>query len=115
MELFGELVGWSAFVNTLLAERISDAEAAEEEYEQAFSKALVEHKIDSVTEAKAYATVDPAVVAAKEEFQRLDAERRAFRTYYENLKEDQFYVSRELTRRGHVAPYERRDDRWGKG
>ena len=115
MELFGELVAWSAFVNTLLNERISDAEQAEEDYEQTFSTALTDHHIESVTVAKAYATASPAVAEAKEKFQMLDAERRAFRAYYENLKEDQFYLSRELTRRGHGAAFDRRDDRWGKG
>lgn len=115
MEIFRELVVWSAFVNTLLTERISDAEAAEEVYDQAYSEALTRHNIDSVTVAKAYATNDPEVRAAKEKFLAVDAERRAFRSYYENLKEDQFFVSRELTRRGHSAPFERREDRWGGG
>lgn len=115
MELFRELVVWSDFVNTLLTEKISEAEEAEEAYERAFSEALTASRSESVTVAKALATKDPTVKAAKDRFMAVDAERRAFRAYYENLDRDRFFVSREITRRGDIAPHVRRDDRFGGG
>ncbi len=117
MDLMVELTRWNEYAAT----RLSQAEIEERELEYRISQetavALIKNwtggREERVAIAKAQAMVDPQIAEWGEKHMQLHAHRKLLQSLYESLERKIATVSRELTRRTSMEPYQMRTHRWG--
>jgi hypothetical protein len=68
---------------------------------------------DRVAIAKAQVETDKQIERLRQDHGQSYAYRKLLENLYDATERKTNTVSRELTRRGHFAPHERRSDRWG--
>jgi hypothetical protein len=68
---------------------------------------------DRVAIAKAQVETDKQIERLRQDHGQSYAYRKLLENLYDATERKTSTVSRELTRRGHFAPHERRSDRWG--
>ena len=113
MSMFSEMVSWSNFAATILAQaEIEETKAeAEVKYQEAvqFVKAPINTK---VTDVRAQMHMVPEVGEARVRAMEAYATRKMESVMYNNCERVVALISRELSRRIGVGPTERRNSRW---
>lgn len=118
MQLMTELQAWSRHIGGLLALQEIDERVTESIYKMAFEAVLAttapsKASEGTMTKAKAEAGQHHQVREAAEARDMAYARRKLIKQMYENLEEDKFLCSRELSRRlGRHEVNERRLDRY---
>jgi hypothetical protein len=121
MELFSTIVRWLDHIGGWLVLHEVDERYAESTYDLVWSTVLSNcvagqsgksRSESSVTVAKAEATQNPDVRAARDNRDAVYARRKIFGLMMSNLERDSALVSRELTRRVGRHDRESRTDRW---
>lgn len=113
MSLFAELTAWADYAFAQLAEAVLVERSALRKVDEAESRAVVGQapgKGDRITLMKAQASLDPAVLLAKDEASAAMAYRKMVETIAQSYERDIALVSRELTRR--TSGSVQRGSRW---
>lgn len=111
MNLFAEFSAWAGYA----AVKVAEAEAAEDDTESDLKVAEARFMIneveggdEKVTVARARRDSDPEVVRLRKELRKRRAVRKLLVTYFTNYERSAAVLSRELTRRTGLFPYEQR-------
>jgi hypothetical protein len=114
MNLFAEFSAWAGYA----AVKVAEAEAAEEDAEgdlrvaeAKFIISKMEIDEEKITTARLQRDSDPKVVRLQKELRRRRAVRKLLVTYFTNYERSAATLSRELTRRTGLFPYEHRSGR----
>jgi hypothetical protein len=111
MNLFAEFSAWANYA----AVKVAEAEAAEDDVESDLKVAEARFIItkmttdeEKITTARLQRDSDPEVIRLQKELRRRRAVRKLLATYFSNYERSAAVLSRELTRRGTLFPYEHR-------
>ena len=111
MNLFAEFSAWAGYA----AVKVAEAEATEDDVESDLKVAEAKLMInemevgeEKITTARLKRDADPEVIRLAKELRRRRAVRKLLTTYFNNYERSAATLSRELTRRGTLFPYEHR-------
>lgn len=114
MNLFAEFSAWAGYA----AVKAAEAEAAEEDAEgdlrvaeARFIISKMEIDDEKITTARLQRDSNPEVIRLQKELRRRRAVRKMLITYFTNYERSAAVLSRELTRRTGLAPWENRSSR----